>query len=170
MEAKMSLPSRKELLVQVQKRYQKASWHKKRKIIDEFIAITAYQRKYAIYLLNQPLANIDNQKQDKRLNKRKYNEAVRQALLTVWYAANQICSKRLVPFIPELLTALEKFGHLSLPMEVRNRLLTISSATMDRLLETERRDSPKSISTTRPGSLIKRQIKVVKQRAKMTPL
>ena len=36
-------------------------------------------------------------------NKRKYDEAIRQALLlTIWHAANQICSKRLVPFIPEL--------------------------------------------------------------------
>ena len=28
----------------------------------------------------------------------KYDEPVKQALQTVWYAANQICSKRLVPF------------------------------------------------------------------------
>jgi hypothetical protein len=85
---------------------------------------------------------------------------VRQALLTLWHSANRICSKRLVPFIPELIIVLEKFGHLSLPSEVRNRLLTISPATADRLLATERKCDIKNISTTRPGSLIKRQIKI----------
>lgn len=99
MEAKMSLQSRKELLIQVQIRYQQARSHSKRKIIDEFIAVTDYQRKYAISLFNKPIIKIDSQPKDVRLNKRKYDEAVRQALLMIWSYTNQICSKRLVPII-----------------------------------------------------------------------
>ena len=47
-----------------------------------------------------------------------------------------------------------------MPGDIRQRLLEISPATVDRLLETERREIKKGISTTRPGSLLKKQIKV----------
>jgi hypothetical protein len=60
--------------------------------------------------------------------------------------------KRLAPFIPDLLSALERFGHISLPIDVRDRLLKISAATIDRLLKTERRDSKKGLCTTRSGA------------------
>ena len=160
MEAKMSIQTRKEILLHVKKRYQEASSNKKRKILDEFIETTNYRRKYAIHLLNCNSNKIAANKQEKRVNKRKYDETIRQALLTVWHAANQICSKRLVPFIPDLLVALERFGHLSLPNDVRSRLLSISPATVDRLLESQRRELNKGISTTRPSSLLKKQITV----------
>jgi hypothetical protein len=42
-----------------------------------------------------------------------------------------------VPFLPELVKALERQGHLSLPIEVRTLLLNISAATTDRLLTIE---------------------------------
>jgi len=38
--------------------------------------------------------------------------------------------------------------------------LTISPATVDRLLETDRREGKKGLSTTRSGSLLKHQIKI----------
>jgi hypothetical protein len=159
---KMSLKTRKEVLIYTQARYKQASWKEKGKILDEFIAITGYRRKYAINLLNENKAEIATPQavNEKRVNKRKYDEAIRQPILTMWYAANQICSKRLVPFIPDLLAALENFGHLYVPDEVRKGLLTISASTVDRLLESTRRETRKGLSTTRPGSLLKRQIKV----------
>lgn len=160
MEVKMSIQTRKEILLHIKKRYQEASSSKKRKILDEFIETTNYRRKYAIHLLNGNSNKISTTKKEKMVNKRKYDEAIRQALLTVWYAANQICSKRLVPFIPDLLVALERFGHLSLPHDIRGRLLDISPATVDRLLGSHKRELNKGISTTRPGSLLKKQIKV----------
>ena len=70
--------------------------------------------------------------------KRKYDEQVRQALTQLWHVANGICSKRLVPFLPELIKSMERHGHLALPEKVRSKLLTISPATMDRLLKQER--------------------------------
>ena len=54
---------------------------------------------------------------------------------------------------------MERHGHLSLPADVRGKLLTISPATADRLLATER-SNQRGMSTTRPGSLLKKQIKV----------
>lgn len=58
-----------------------------------------------------------------------------------------------MPFIPDLLTTLERFGHLALPVDVRNLLLTISPATVDRLLKTKRQEGQKGLSTTCAGSL-----------------
>jgi len=90
-----------------------------------------------------------------------YDEQVRQALIFVWNAANQICSKRLVPFLPQLVTAMERHGHLRVPADVRSRLLCISPATVDRLLKPEREEARQNImSTTYRGNLLKHQIQV----------
>ncbi len=154
----MSLWSRRELLITVRNKYQTSAWKEKGKILDGFIAATGYDRKYAICLLKTATQiNKNNSRQTKR---KKYDEAVRQALITVWRAANQICSKRLSPFLPALVCKLENFGHLSLPIEVKDKLLSMSPATMDRLLVTEKAQGPKGLCTTRAGSLLKNQIKV----------
>ncbi len=52
----------------------------------------------------------------------------------VWEAANRVCSKRLVPFLPEMVEAMERHGHLKLSAEVKERLLGISPASVDRIL------------------------------------
>lgn len=157
---KMSVVTRKELLKHIREKYKKANSKDKSKILDEFCTLTSYGRKYAIYLFNLSENASKINKTEKRLANKKYDEAIRQALLTLWGAANQICSKRLVPFIPELLSALERFGHISLPETVRAKLLSISPATVDRLLETVRKEGQKGLCTTTAGTLLKRQIKV----------
>ncbi len=158
---KMSISTRKEILINVKKRYKQANKQEKCKILDELVLLTGYRRKYAINLLNcneeEKVAAYISKKQPK---KKKYNESVRLALLSIWNATNQICSKRLVPFIPDLLTTLERFGHLSLSDEVRNLVLSVSPATVDRILRAERLEAKKGLSTTRPGSLLKKQIKI----------
>ena len=83
---------------------------------------------------------------------------MREALRIAWSAVNGICAKRLVPFLPELVPALERHGHLVLTDEVRTLLLAVSPATADRLLRPIRQ--PHGLSTTRPGRLLKHQIPV----------
>ena len=62
--------------------------------------------------------------------------------------------------LPALVAAMEQHGHLRLPSDVRTRLLSISPATVDRLLRPERVRINKSVSTTRSGSLLKHQVPV----------
>ncbi len=81
---------------------------------------------------------------------------MQQALIALWKVGNQICSKRLVPFLPDLIVALERGNHLSLSAEVKEKLLQISPATADRLLKKERQKQVKGKSTTRPGTLLKK--------------
>lgn len=155
----MSLQSRRELLINIRNKYKEGTWNEKGKILDGFVAATGYDRKYAIRALKS--SSVINECRAKRKPKeKKYDESVRQALILVWKAANQICSKRLVPFLPTFVSKLEDFGHLSLPDEVRSKLLSISPATMDRLLVTEKAREQRGLCTTRAGSLLKHQIKV----------
>jgi hypothetical protein len=55
---------------------------------------------------------------------------------------------------------MERHGHLRLPGDVRARLLSISPATVDRLLRPERESIKLGVSTTRRGSILKNQIQV----------
>ena len=50
----MSFQAKRELLAQVAGRYRDANGRHKSHILDEFVAITGYARKYAIRLLTQP--------------------------------------------------------------------------------------------------------------------
>jgi hypothetical protein len=76
----------------------------------------------------------------------------------VWSAANGICAKRLVPFLPELIPTLERHGHLVVTDTVRGQLLALSPATVDRLLRPLRQ--PHGLSTTKPGRRLKHQIPI----------
>lgn len=162
MKSRISLQSRKELAQRVREKYSKANRKEKEKILDGLIASTGYDRKYAITVLNsidvKPLRK--PKAKATTVRKQKYNEDVKQALVTVWLAANQICGKRLTPFLPELVSVLESRGHLSLPADVRKRLLGISAATVDRLLKPKRKESQRGIPTTKPGGLLKKQIPI----------
>lgn len=95
------------------------------------MATTGYCRKYAISKLNQAKQSsvatpVTETLRRKKAYHKKYDEEIKQVLLTIWYAANQICSKRLVPFIPELIEVLERFGHIViLPKYVVGYLLLV---------------------------------------------
>jgi hypothetical protein len=57
-----------------------------------------------------------------------------EALTILWEAADRICGKRMKAAIPTLLSATEQHGYLSLNEDVRQLVLTVSAATIDRLL------------------------------------
>jgi len=63
-----------------------------------------------------------------------------------------------VPFLPELVPALERHGHLILRDEVRRQLLTVSPVTADRLLAPLCQQH--GLTTTKPGRLLKKQIPI----------
>jgi hypothetical protein len=155
----MSYEAKRQLLLQVADRYKQAGHAQKSIILDEFVAATGYERKYAIRLLRSPV--IPPPAPIKRPRERRYGREVGDALAVAWEAANRICSKSLVPFLPELVENLERNGHLTLTDEVRAQLLALSPATADRLLRPMReRDRPRGISTTRPGAPLERQIPI----------
>lgn len=56
----------------------------------------------------------------------------------LWEASDRICGKRLKPLLRLLLPALERHGHLKLDDVIRGKVLSMSAATIDRLLRATR--------------------------------
>src|SRR6266699_760732 len=157
MRSHLSYRAKRELLVQIAPRYREASSALKEVILDEFVAATGYARKYAIRLLNHP---VDLKLTIERPRPPHYGPAVQQALHLAWTAANHICAKRLIPFLPLLVESLERHGHLQLSEECRCQLLSMSPATADRILRPYRKQERHGLSTTRAGTLLKKQIPI----------
>jgi len=133
---RISSQTRKELLKAIQQRYRESSKINKTKILDEFVALTGYHRKHGVRLLKEPCETESKTIQDGCVRSRRvYDEAVKETITVIWEASDRICGKRLKAIIPELLAAMERYGHLSLEPEVRKRVLRISAATIDRLLK-----------------------------------
>jgi hypothetical protein len=154
----MTKNARRELLKQVRPRYLKASKKEKSKILDEFVANTGYNRKYAIHLLKNGAAKKTSKKAGR---KPKYGPDVNAALVTVWEASGHLCGKRLKPFMPEMVEVLEQHGELVVGPETRGLLVEMSAAAIDRHLQPARRRIPqRGRTTTKPGSLLKDAIPV----------
>ena len=119
------------------------------------MAAAGYHRTYARWLLNHAE---EVQHTLQRLRPRQYGSEVQHALFLVWHAANHICPKRLMPFLPTFIEALERHEHLHLTEECRTQLLSMSAATADRILRSQRKRGQRGPSTTRAGTLLKQQI------------
>jgi hypothetical protein len=133
----ISTETRRELVKAIQDRYESASLLDKQRILDEFVALTGYHRKHAIRVLGSA-SSTDVEQAATPPRERIYGDAVRDALGTLWEAADRVCGKRLKALLPTLVTALERHGHMTLDPVVREHLLTASAATIDRLLATRR--------------------------------
>ena len=153
----MCAQSRRELLLALRPQYVNAPMAEKKKLLDGVIKATGYDRKYAVTLLSK---GIGEKLQGRRKRQRKYGDAVVDALAIVWQAANRICSKRLIPFMPSLVEALIRFGHLNVSETVKKQLLSVSPATADRLLKQEKKKYGRGKSTTTAGYLIKKHIPI----------
>lgn len=123
---------RQELVHALRERYRVSMREEKARILEEFVAVSGYHRKYAIRVLNGDI-NPDNRTR-RRIRPRLYDEAVRQAMIVLWEAADRVCGKRLKALLPVLVLALERHGHLCLEEALRAKLLAASAATIDRLL------------------------------------
>jgi hypothetical protein len=135
MGTKMTHTARAELTQVVRRRYCAASGAEKRKILDEFIAVTGYHEKSAIRALN---AEPTTKGRQTRNRPSLYDEAARAALIVLWEASDQVCGKRLRALLPILLPALERNGHLHLHEPMRQKILAMSASTIDRLLRVPR--------------------------------
>jgi len=97
----------------------------------------------------------------KRKKKRIYDQEVLVALKEIWKIGDYICSKRLAPYLKEIIPVLEKWGEIKLDAKVRKKLFKIRASSIDRLLaDTRKRYQLKGRSTTKPGTLLKKAIPI----------
>ncbi len=154
----MSPKSKRELVETIRPRYLRANKASKERILDELVASTGYHRKYAIRVLKHGPRPKGLKKPGR---KKEYQGEVVAALTQIWEICGRICSKRLKPFLPEIVTVLEHHQELVLPAHVKSQLLKMSRATIDRCLKPARFEpKPHGLSTTKPGSLLKKAIPI----------
>jgi hypothetical protein len=150
----MTLKSVKEYAAALRERYLKSDKEGKGRILDEFVKVTDYHRKAAIRLLCQTPEPVKG-----HLGRPARYNLVYEPLKTIWEASDRLCSKRLKPFLPELINVLKRNGELRINSEIEAQLHSLSPSTIDRLLRPARRaGGRKPLSTTRPGSLLKSSI------------
>jgi hypothetical protein len=148
--------ARQVLLQQVAPAYHRALGPQKQEILEQFVTATGYVRKYALWVLN----HVEEVLAPPATRCRRYGPEVEEALVLAWKTLNRICTKRLIPFLPDILKTLEEEGHVQLNEEHRSLLLSMSAATADRLLQAHRYAHPHGLSTTRAGPLLKQQIPI----------
>ena len=143
-------------------RYKRASKKEKSIILNEFIQTTGYtNRKYAIRILNKrevtEVLSIKDRKQERpknRKGKRIYKDEVIRCLRKLWAFYWYKCGKYLAPIIREQMPflVLHRKPDFHITPPIKAMLLTISPATIDRCLKTDR-DAlrGKGLSGTRLG-------------------
>lgn len=168
---RLTMKARQEVTTATAGQYRGASKKEKSKILDQFIATTGYSRWYARLVLRhegrrlqtdkQTIVVVERKSRTKRKRARRYDEQVETALVKLWRIMDYICGKRLQPMLPELLPVLERYNEFRCDRETRKKLLRISAASIDRLLQPERRKYElRGRSGTKPGTLLKKQIPI----------
>jgi hypothetical protein len=127
------MATRRELIAAIGQRYLGSNRSEREAILDELVSVTGYHRKHAIRVLRST-----ERPPRRRSAPRIYDVAVADALIILWETADRVCGKRLKALLPTLIDAMERFGHLALAGEVRAKLVSISAATIDRMLATAR--------------------------------
>ena len=155
----MTIKSRKEYLQAVQLRYRNANKQEKTPILNEFCINCGYHRKYAIRLLKGKKKN--KKSQTKSGPKPVYQDKeLLVSLKRIWFATDQMCSKKLQAAIPLFLPFYEQeYGFVG--NHIKSKLHTMSPSTIDRLLKPVRTCyTNKGRCGTRPGTLLKNQIPI----------
>jgi hypothetical protein len=134
----------------VRPRYRTASKREKGRILDEFCQTTGLHRKAATRLLNQPGGARLHAPAGGR--PRRYGREALEALVQLWEVNGRPCGKLLKPVIPDLLSALERHGEISVGSVVRAQLVEISAAGIDRLLRLHKRRGLRQPHLSRPGT------------------
>jgi hypothetical protein len=135
-------------------RYRRSNRENKSKLLNELSDIYGYNRKYLI----QFFRGLTGKKYERKGRKRQFEpKELLAPLKKVWLATDQMCSKRLKAAIPLWLPHMED----ELSDKIRIQLLTISPATIDRLLKPYRlKYKRRGLSGTKPGYLLKNQIEI----------
>ena len=141
----------------LRERYRGGCRRTKSEILDEFVQVTGYHRKTGIRLLGGKVRASCG----RRGRRQQYGAEVREALKEIWEVLMRPCSRRLQPHMGEMVEVMVRRGRMAMSAEVMQQLVQMSPSTIDRLLRPYRRQGRRhGFSTTRPGSLLKREIPI----------
>lgn len=157
MHKKMTTQSKDELLEIYRPQYAQAGRLEKTTILNTLVQASGLSRKHLIAAMrHESVPKADGLK---RGRKPIYDEIAIKLLARAWEVSGFLCSKRLVPFLPQIFEEFDKAG-IVVNLEARILLENISPSTVDRLLKVERIKQNRSISTTQRGNLLKSKIPI----------
>src|SRR5664280_2020125 len=139
---RLSMATRHEITRKYAKEYERASKKDRGRMLDELVAVPGKPRA------------------------RTYGYDTLKVLIEVWTLIGEPCGKYLAPIMAATLAQLEAFGELGkvaerLNAQVREQLVTMSPATIDRMLKpTKDARYPAAKSATRPGATLRSSIVV----------
>ena len=137
-------------------RYRRATRKEKHGILEHFCAATGYHRKSAIRLLRSRPTRVSG----RRGRPSVYGPELVAGLKVAWEATMCVCSKRLAPFLAELVPNLEEKGLLRVSSQVHDQLIRVSASTIDRLLRPFRDRRRHGVATTRSAGGFRRFVPV----------
>jgi hypothetical protein len=157
MDKNMSHTTRKEILQRLRRRYRTAGAEHKRKLLDQAEELLGYHRKSAVRALGA--AEPARAPWINRGRPVSYDpEVLLPWLRPIWQATDYACGRRLVAMLPEWIPAYEA-EERRVPAEAREKLLSASARTLDRLLHPLRCQG-QGRCLTRPGTLLRHQIPI----------
>jgi hypothetical protein len=170
----LTVKEKQALIRETYQRYQKSGKKDKSKILDEVVQITSLNRKYLLHLLanwgktttvffegKRVALKVSKKPRKKRTGKVIYGPAVVVALKALWEYFGFMCGQLLSPFIRANIAFLEQEAIFHISPEVKEKLLAISSATINRKLKSEREKLRfRGVSGTKPGTWLKNTIPI----------
>ncbi len=171
---KISMKSRKEIIEKKSREYKRARKKEKSKILDSIVQLIGYNRNYAARILrnygkkvtmlrgSNRIVFIGSFCKDKRRKRNKiYDEEVLKVLKKIWAIMDFICGKRLKAMMESIINKLEEKNELIIENDIKEKLLKISSSTIDRLLKEERKKMQlKNRAHTKPGTLLIKEVPI----------
>lgn len=158
--AKATMKTRQEIIDRHRQKYGKSTKAGKGAILDSVCMDTGLSRSRAKHLLSgKPAPRRKNT--GRRGRRPKYGGKAVEALAKIWAYMDFAGGKRLAAGISEMMDALARFGELDIDDETAALLRQMSPSTIDRKLSHEKKRMRfKGVSTTKPGTLLKRDIPV----------
>jgi hypothetical protein len=150
----LGMAARRELVLAIGQRYKTTSVTKKRRTLDEFAAVTGYHRKQATRVSARARPVFF------RHRARGHGSTMKRCARQSWFCGrHRIRGKRLRPLIATLLGAMERHAHLRLDPAVRERVLSMRAATIDRM-RAGPRAHVRGRSRRRPSLVVRRSVPV----------
>lgn len=161
----LDLGERRAVVRELASKYVRASKKDKRQMLDLLISLTGYNRCYASRALIAKARARRLPAFRRRApgagRKPVYSKDALAPLTRIWAILDFPAGKRLAPFMPEIVPTLIRLGELHVSDDVLHKLLSISPATIDRLLAPERKKlALKGRTGTKPGTLLKHSIPI----------
>ena len=118
----LNMKERDSVTKEIANRYKNATKNEKKAILNEYISLTGFNRKYAITKINSCIkrktyvfnnktmisCKVEVPKRKKRKYIPKYDQTFQISLIAIWSFFDYMCGQRLVPFIKENIAELVK--------------------------------------------------------------